>query len=506
MNACWQFHAKLGRRCSSIHGTGQDAFWRVEESHCVCLVDSLFNQRIPPFISERMGDRRTLVLRVLARGSRGIQIAALQSVTLCQRRNDLRRIWRQLRFCADLRRCDQQSETSAEMIFFVLACIVPAFLVSVTATGAMRVLSPKIGLIDQPAARKVHKAPTALGGGIGIWLGVVLPLATVQLIAWLVHRGAIPGEWIPKVLVPHLDGVLYRSGQMWAVLAGGTVLSIMGLIDDLIDLPWKPRLVLQFCVAAGLVWSGVRATAFLGVLAIEALISVLWLVVLMNSFNFLDNMDGLSSGIALIASLLFAVIMLTSLSEPHWLVGGSLLILSGSLLGFLCHNWPPARIFMGDTGSYFIGIMLASMVVLGTFYESAGAGQHGRHVILAPLCVLAVPLYDFVSVLLIRLIERRSPFKPDKSHFSHRLVQLGLKPKYAVLTVHLATLTTGLGALLLYRVTDWSGASLVFALVLCVLTIIAILETVGRGNIQSLESRGAETTEPPPTGIDVAGR
>lgn len=368
-----------------------------------------------------------------------------------------------------------------EMLFFVLACVIPAFLVSVVTTGAMRVLSPKIGLIDQPAARKVHKAPTALGGGIGIWLGVVLPLAIVQLVAWLVHRGTLPGDWIPPQLARHLDGVQFRSGQMWAVLAGGTVLSIMGLIDDLIDLPWKPRLAIQFGVAGALVSVGVRGTAFLGVPAAEFAISVLWLVVLMNSFNFLDNMDGLSSGIALIASIIFAVIMLTSLSEPRWLVAGVLLVLAGSLLGFLCHNWPPARIFMGDTGSYFIGLVLASMVVLGTFYEHGGAAQHGRHVILAPLCVLAVPLYDFASVLVIRLLERRSPFKPDKSHFSHRLVELGLKPKHAVLTVHLATLTTGLGALLLYRVDDWSGAWLVIALVLCVLAIIAILETVGRG-------------------------
>lgn len=374
------------------------------------------------------------------------------------------------------------------MIFFVLACVVPAFVVSVLATGAMRVLSPKIGLIDQPAARKVHKAPTSLGGGIGIWMGVVLPLAMVQLIAWLVHVGTLPSEWIPPELVRHLDGVIYRSGQMWAVLAGGTVLSIMGLIDDLVDLPWKPRLAIQFCVAGALVSAGVRGTAFVGIAWLEFLISVLWLIVLINSFNFLDNMDGLSSGIALIASLIFATIMLTSLSEPRWLVAGVLLVLSGSLMGFLCHNWPPAKIFMGDTGSYFIGLLIASMVVLGTFFEYGGAHQHGRHVILAPLCVLAVPLYDFASVLIIRLLEGRSPFKPDKSHFSHRLVQLGLKQKHAVLTVHLATLTTGLGALLLYRVSDWSGAWLVVALILCVLSIVAILETVGRDNREKSSS------------------
>src|SRR6185295_2391789 len=132
------------------------------------------------------------------------------------------------------------------------------------------------------------------------------------------------------------------------------------------------------------------------------------------------------------------------------------------------------------------------MTVLGTFFEHSGESQHGRHVILAPLCVLAVPLYDFTSVLIIRLLEGRSPFQPDKSHFSHRLVQLGLKPTHAVMTVHLATLTTGLGALLLYRVADWSSACLVIALILSVLAIIAILETVGR---ESRESR-AESREP----------
>jgi hypothetical protein len=139
-----------------------------------------------------------------------------------------------------------------------------------------------------------------------------------------------------------------------------------------------------------------------------------------------------------------------------------LLVLTGSLAGFLVHNWPPAKIFMGDTGSYFIGLMLASTTVLGTYYDYTEDAAR-RHVILAPLCILAVPLYDFCSVMLIRLLEGRSPFHADKSHFSHRLVELGLKPRHAVLTIHLATLTTGLGALLLYRVSDWSGALLIVA-------------------------------------------
>jgi UDP-GlcNAc:undecaprenyl-phosphate GlcNAc-1-phosphate transferase len=132
---------------------------------------------------------------------------------------------------------------------------------------------------------------------------------------------------------------------------------------------------------------------------------------------------------------------------------------------------------MGDTGSYFIGLLMATMTVLGTYYEYDGGS---RHVILAPLCVLAVPLYDFATVVLIRLSQGQSPFHPDKNHFSHRLVALGMKPRDAVLTVHLATLTTGLGALLLYQVPGWTGALVVASLVVCVLSIVAILETVGR--------------------------
>ena len=162
--------------------------------------------------------------------------------------------------------------------------------------------------------------------------------------------------------------------------------------------------------------------------------------------------------------------MLTSQAEPRWLVGGCLVVLAGSLAGFLVHNRPPAKIFMGDAGSTFVGLMLACLTLSGTFYEP---GQGSRHVILAPLCILAVPLYDFTTVLVIRLKDGRSPFQPDKNHFSHRLVELGLSKPHAVLTVHLATLTTGLGGLLLYRLQSWTDALLVVALVLCVLTIIA---------------------------------
>ena len=364
------------------------------------------------------------------------------------------------------------------MVFLIAACFGSALLVSIVATRIVRQLAPKLGLIDQPAARKVHVTPTPLGGGIGIWLGVVIPLAAAHLMVWLIAQQDQPPKWLPEEFWPHLDGMLNQAGQLWGIVAGGTVLSVMGLIDDRKNLPWQPRLVIQILVACALAASGVRATVFAPWPWLGFIIAVGWMLVLINSINFLDNMDGLTGGIGLIASLMFAVIMLTALSEPRWFVAAVLLILAGSLTGFLWWNWSPASIFMGDTGSYFVGLMLASMTIVGTFYEESPT--IGRHVMLAPLCVLAVPLYDFTSVMLIRLREGRSPFSPDKSHFSHRLVELGLQPRNAVLTVHLATLTTGIGGLLLYKVPDWSSAVIVLGLIACVLFIVAILETAGR--------------------------
>ena len=361
------------------------------------------------------------------------------------------------------------------MLFFVLGCLLSAFWTSFLMTAIMRGLAPRFGLIDKPAARKVHTTPTPLGGGVGIVAGVLIPLLSVQALLW--WFGNQPPSWIPSDLAPHLPGALSRGGQLASVLIGATVLAIMGLMDDKRPLPWQPRIVVQLLVAILIVMSGVRATVFVEDAWVGGIVSVCWFVVLVNSFNFLDNMDGLSGGIGLIVCLIFATMMLGRPGDPRWLVGGFFLILAGSLIGFLCHNWAPARIFMGDAGSYFVGFTIASMTILGTFYTPDDVGEH---TLLAPLCVLAVPLYDITSVIWIRLRENRSPFQPDKRHFSHRLAALGFTRVQAVLIVHLCTLTTGLCGLLLYSVTSWAGAMLALAITACMLVIIAILESAPR--------------------------
>ncbi len=365
------------------------------------------------------------------------------------------------------------------MTWFIAASFLPALVLSFLLTALLRRQAPRWGLVDVPASRKIHARPIPLGGGIAIYLGFTVPVVVAWgLAVWVVRE---PGHWtmLPGELRSLLPGLALQGGPFWVLLASGTLLAAAGLLDDLRPIPWQPRLCLHVLIASALVAGGIQGTLFVTHPWISGPITVLWIVGLINAMNFLDNMDALAGGTGFIVAIIFATLMLSMTPQPRWLVGGALLCLAGSLLGFLWHNRPPARIFMGDCGSTFLGVTLASLTVLGTFYDDSGPG---KHVILAPLCVLAVPLYDTASVIWIRLREGRSPFQPDKSHFSHRLVEMGLSRAGAVRTVHLCTLSTGIGALLLYRVNDWTGAALIMSLVLSILAMIAVLESAVRRN------------------------
>ncbi|MFN9715938.1 MAG: MraY family glycosyltransferase, partial [Planctomycetota bacterium] len=210
-------------------------------------------------------------------------------------------------------------------------------------------------------------------------------------------------------------------------------------------------------------------------------LSVFWIVMLINAFNMLDNMDALSGGVASIICAMLSVMLLSTpestVGQPQLFVAAMMLTMLGGLLGFLKHNWPPAKIFMGDAGSYLVGYWIAVGTLLSTYPGAKGATPHA---VLAPLCLLAIPLYDMASVIWIRLREGRSPFQADKKHFSHRLVELGMSKVQAVATIYLATLTCSLGALILPR-TDLIGAGIVLAIVFAMLVLIAVLESLTAG-------------------------
>jgi UDP-GlcNAc:undecaprenyl-phosphate GlcNAc-1-phosphate transferase len=205
----------------------------------------------------------------------------------------------------------------------------------------------------------------------------------------------------------------------------------------------------------------------------SATLTVLWIVAVTNAFNFLDNMDGLSAGVAAVCTTAFLV---TAILIEQWFVAATLALLLGAVLGFLCWNFPPERIFMGDSGSLVLGFVLGVLTIRTTYLRPEQNFGAGWYSVFAPLIVLALPLYDLVVVSIIRLARGKSPFVGDTNHFSHRLVARGMSRRTAVLCLYLVTAATAVAAILLPYVQSTLGAILIFAQTLLVLGVVALLE------------------------------
>ncbi|MEL6110708.1 MAG: MraY family glycosyltransferase, partial [Planctomycetota bacterium] len=339
--------------------------------------------------------------------------------------------------------------------WLIVLAVFPPLMISLAALYPVRANAVRLRLVADPSgqAHSTHKSTTPLGGGIGIYLGVLLPMLFGSGLIWFAQANPQIMSWVPEQVSVHFPGIASRLGSLWGLLASATVLFALGIWDDRSGAPVLARLVIEFAVAIFVVYYlEFGLTAFIGATWITNLLSVIWIVAVINSFNMLDNMDGLSGGVAAIIAAAMALVMLTTPSpgtgQPQLFVAGLLLAVCGSVLGFLWHNRPPAKIFMGDGGSYLVGFLMAVSMLMATF-----ASQPRPHAVFAPLCAMAIPMYDMATVLWIRIREGRSIFQGDRSHFSHRLVELGLSRTQAVLTIHLVTATCGLAALLLVHVT-----------------------------------------------------
>ncbi len=348
-----------------------------------------------------------------------------------------------------------------------------SFLLSALGTEVARGRALAWGFVDEPSGDRYHRRATPLLGGVAILAGVLLPamLALALTAAWSA-RGA--PAWAPPQVRSFASAVAQRAGAALVILAGAVVLHALGLIDDRRRLsPWV-KLAGQVPVAAGVVLAAdVRLLEMLGEPA-SSLLSIGWIVLITNAFNLLDHMDGLAAGVAAICS---AALLAAAGASGEAFVAGWLCLLIGSSLGFLVHNFPPARIFMGDAGSQVLGYFLGVLSILATYYRGGSAGYYA---VLTPVVLLAVPLYDTFSVLMLRLRERRSPIVGDTRHFSHRLLRRGMGPRKAVLTIYLATAATAVGASLLPR-TDSVGALLIFGQTAGIVLLIAVLESAGAG-------------------------
>ncbi len=375
---------------------------------------------------------------------------------------------------------------AAELVFFVFAAFALAANLSYFLGWLARVWAPRIGFVDRPGGRKAHRRPTPLGGGIAI-AGAVLMVFGLGIIGlWLAETSPSVAQAIPEFAKPHLAGVWSQATKLWILLGGGAVLAALGLCDDIRGLNWRLRLFVQLMVAGICVVliPNLRLTAFIALPLWTTAMSVFWIVALVNAFNMLDNMDGLSSGVAVLCGSFLAAILLVGpnpdATGPQLFVAGLALVVAGAAFGFWCHNWPPAKLFMGDAGSYFIGFLLAAATLLASYtgYQSAH-----KHAILAPLFVMAVPLYDMLTVIGVRIANGKSPFEGDRNHFSHRLVDLGFTRPRAVLVIYLVTAISGLAGFLLHRV-DTFGAAILTLLMLCQFSLVALLELTARRTIR----------------------
>ncbi len=354
----------------------------------------------------------------------------------------------------------------AKLVVIVVAC---SIVMSVVVTWIVKGWALRSGFVDRPGGHKQHQAPIALGGGIAIFVCATTPLIAGALIArWI---GADdPPEWLPQFIHPHIAGMSGKLSTLLSITGGALVLHVLGLIDDRKPLGPGIKLAFQTAVALAIVViCRIRAVEALGTVA-SISITTFWIVFTINAFNFLDNMDGLSAGVAAIAACIFAC---SATQTGQIFVPIMAWVLVGTLLGFLMFNFAPATIFMGDAGSMVIGYLLAILTILTTFYDpEQGLAPVG---VLVPLIVLAVPLYDVISVTIHRLRAGESPFRGDQRHFSHRLVRRGMNVRAAVCTIYLATGATGISAIIVPHV-DWSFAMLLFAQCIFVVLIIAILE------------------------------
>ncbi len=340
----------------------------------------------------------------------------------------------------------------------------------------------RAGLMDEVGGEthKGHDRPVPNTGGVGLFVAIALPLSIALLLAVAIDASAW-ARWSPELAV-HVPGFRTMAGPALAMQAALALLHGVGLVDDRRALgPWV-KFAVQVVAAILVVGPGqTRLLALLdqwgliGTIASYGL-SVVWLVVIVNALNFLDNMDGLTAGVCAIVAGIF---LAAALISGQWFVGGLSALLLGACLGFLVFNRPPASLFMGDGGSLVLGLTVGVISMRSTYWsagadDAAGAGVP-IYALLTPLVVLAVPLYDFVSVTVIRLRAGLSPLAGDHNHFSHRLTRRGLTRPQAVGVIWLCTLATGLGGVVMPRAELWQ-AWLIFTQTLAVLALIHVLE------------------------------
>ena len=311
-----------------------------------------------------------------------------------------------------------------------------AFVLAAVLVPIMRRIATTIGAVAQASSDRWHRRTVPMLGGVALWISVVAP--ALLILPW---------------------------NRLFAiVIIAGTSMFLLGLVDDFVKLKPAGKFVTQLIVACLAVASGVRLQWFPSE-AFDALITIGWIVGITNSFNLLDNMDGLSGGIALIASVALGVIAFEGNVEAATIAA----VLAGACVGFLIYNFPPASIFMGDSGSLFLGSTLAVL----TLSDTAGGGRGLVSALAVPTLLMLIPIFDTTLVAVSRRLSARPASSGGCDHSSHRLVALGFSERQAVLLLWAFAAAGGTSAVML----DWpqsQESNLFTGLLLIALILLAI--------------------------------
>ena len=316
------------------------------------------------------------------------------------------------------------------LLFYAIAFCLALFF-SILLTPLVRYFSIKCGYIAIPREDRWHKKATGLLGGVSIFVSLLL--------AW--QAAALSAGAYEDLVFPLLP-----------VMLGATAVFATGLIDDVFDLNPQYKLISQVIIASALVFWGFQVNWFEAQTA-NIVVGIFWIVGITNAFNLLDNMDGLSAGIAFISGF-FLFLWLGLFPEADILAPASRLLLAaflGSLLGFLIYNFNPASIFMGDAGSLFIGFLLACLAIVESPERGEGTALFNQLLVIAiPCFILFIPILDTVFVSLMRKLVSRSIFQGGLDHSSHRMVAVGLSEPKSVLVLYLFAAVSGVIALVVY--------------------------------------------------------
>ncbi|MBE8954798.1 MAG: undecaprenyl/decaprenyl-phosphate alpha-N-acetylglucosaminyl 1-phosphate transferase [Quinella sp. 2Q5] len=322
-----------------------------------------------------------------------------------------------------------------------------ALVVALLTMPAVIWLAEKTGAMDAPNARKVHKKPVPRIGGLGIYAGFMAAIIFVAV------KFGFDGEQLKETI---------------GLIVAGSLIVALGLLDDYKNLPAKVKLAGQICAAAVLVLAfDVRIDfvtdprgdyLYLDNFAIPA--TMFWLVGLTNTVNLIDGLDGLAAGVAAIASF---TIMLIALEQNFILVAVLTAALAGAACGFLKYNFNPAEIFMGDTGSMFLGFMLAGISVTGAVKSVATIA------LVVPVFALGLPILDTTFAIVRRVRGGVPIFKPDKGHLHHRLLNVGFTQRQAVLLMYVISALFGLSAIALTAVSYQIAAVILLVVVVAII-------------------------------------